>query len=162
MEKNNYIYNKKMINRISKLKSFNGEIIGNPERIWPNFYEEKGFILTGEKTFSDEDVDRILKRFYSRTWYEYNFSEFDIIDSFKVKDNTEAISIAFWLAKIWEVKLRFLFPNYDFRIVISSGEDFVNIRYYRFREEEMIDLTKIDDFENEVAVVMINHNNNHV
>ncbi|WP_026652871.1 hypothetical protein [Butyrivibrio proteoclasticus] len=138
---------KDMKTKIYKLEESDFKISGNREKIWPDFYEEKGFILFGEKmTFTDSDVKRIVRANYDMAGFESSFSEFNIGDYFDVENPEEALRIALIISEIWGCKLRNMFPCYAFRIIIAIEDEDVNLRYYRHRDGEM-ELFGDDDIE---------------
>ena len=158
MDKRNIICSKQMKERLKKQNESIGLLNGDKDKIWPNFYEEKGFVLFGERVYlNDDDVSRIIQANYDKAGFEASYSEFRIGDYFKVKNSDEALSIAFLIADMWECKLRYMFPTYAFRIVISCDDEDVNVRYYRHRENEMelLGSNKVEDSDGMIAVVYI-------
>lgn len=129
---------KEMKARIFELEETDLRVIGNINKIWPDFYEEKGFILFGERmNLSDADVKRIIKFNFDMAGFESSLSEFNIGDHFDVENSEHALRIALTISEIWECKLRNMFPDYAFRIIIAIEDEDVNLRYYRHRDGEM-------------------------
>lgn len=98
---------------------------------WPNFVEFEGMIFMQDLIETEEDRNNIRRYFLkaqSTREVEKSFNQFPIpssffnINSFSTTDQ-ENLYLAHKLAEIWDFRLKQLFPEKQFEIVVMTAEE---------------------------------------
>ncbi|GLC30954.1 hypothetical protein [Clostridium omnivorum] len=154
-------YNKNMMNCLNSIEISHQDFLGKIIRIWPEFYEIKGFVLLKKHkdTVEELDEDKIISVYYDRTGFEASYNEFRIEDYFDwcIGKPMEGLALAVKLSEIWECKLKRDFPNYKFHIIMGFDGNYTTIRFHKFRDEEgsWIALDDLDDYKEKSIAVRI-------
>lgn len=154
-------YNKNMRDCLNSIEISHKEFLEKLMRIWPDFFEVKGFVLLKKDndTFKELDENKILSIHYDRTGFESSYNEFRIEDYFDwcIGKPMEGLALAVKLSEIWEYKLKKDFPTYKFHIIIGFDGDFTTIRFHKLRDEESswIALDNLEEFKEQSIAVRI-------
>ncbi|NRT79273.1 hypothetical protein [Clostridium beijerinckii] len=154
-------YNKNMIDCLKSIEISHQDFSDKIMRIWPEFFEIKGFVLLkkNKDNFENLDEKKILSTYYDRTGFEASYNEFRIEDYFDwcIGRPIEGLAMAVKLSEIWECKLKRDFPSYKFHIIIGFDGKYTTIRFHKIRDEEdcWIELDDLDGYNDESIAVRI-------
>ncbi|GAB6087304.1 hypothetical protein [Alkaliphilus crotonatoxidans] len=154
--------NKNMMDCLNRVELFHQDFLDKIMRIWPEFFEIKGFVLLKKykDTIEELDEEKILSVYYDKIGFEASYNEFRIEDYFDwcIGKPLEGLVMAVKLSEIWECKLKRDFPNYKFHIIIGFDGEYTTIRFYKLRDEEdsWIALDDLEEYkENAIAVRIV-------
>lgn len=156
------IVNKLMQAKLNKLGEYkiDFEIKGELSFLWPDFYEVEGlFLMTlgEEDRLNAKDLETILSYENYKSEYEAGCSEYRIQDYFEDLDDEQKLKMGLVVSEMWALKLKELFPQNEFHIILSETDGEVTLRYHCFREEEgaWLDEGELDGYEDEAIMIRI-------
>lgn len=139
--------NKKMEAKIQKTKncicSLSTINLSILERIlFPEFKEVEGCFLarlTENHIPEKINLDMVMRVYGDRTGYEASRNELRINDYINYTEDEKYSVLAFALQLIesWSLKLKADFPHYEFNLILSCDDEYVTLRFHRYRNVEL-------------------------
>lgn len=154
--------NNKMDNLLKKInnsnyidKSLKISLQNVQEIMWPKFYKKNGCIFINKSSlFNQFQVGDNLSKI------EEEENEFPINGYLEIKKNTpklEIVKFGLMLVEMWGCKLKNEFPDSKFHIIFSFSEGYGNLRFYKIRDNDSVnliylDLDNLDSYANAIIV----------